>query len=351
MRSPWLSELPSPKPGKVGWPWVGESARLSETTSDGNPWPRMSIVTPSYNQGKFLEETIRSVLLQGYPDLEYIIIDGGSKDGSVEIIRKYEKWLSYWVSEKDRGQSHAINKGWGRASGEIVAYLNSDDLYMPGVLSEVAELFRKYPDCAVIHGQTMVVDEWGKEKGIFGAPLDLAASIDGCNNPVAQQSTFIRRRALLDVGLMDEKLHRAMDYDLWLRLRTKYPFLFVPRIWSKLRSHPGSKSSGKIPLRSVSLHNMRKLYANGDLPPEVKSLKKRALSWANLFEAQHCWAVNKRVRARWHAALAFLKNRDVCLRSGKGLFIQTLFSETAFRRAQSLKRTITKSASCLWGSP
>jgi len=111
---------PSP-PGKTGWPWTEETSRLPEKMSDGRPWPRISIVTPSYNQGQFIEETIRSVLLQGYPNLEYIVIDGGSSDGSVEILQEYEQWLAYWVSERDRGQADALNKGFRRASGILSA--------------------------------------------------------------------------------------------------------------------------------------------------------------------------------------------------------------------------------------
>ena len=118
-RCPQLSELPSSPPGKIGWPWTEESSQLPEKMSDGSPWPRISIVTPSYNQGQFIEETIRSVLLQGYPNVEYIIIDGGSTDNSLEIIKKYEPWLAYWVSEPDRGQSHALNKGIQKATGDI----------------------------------------------------------------------------------------------------------------------------------------------------------------------------------------------------------------------------------------
>ena len=118
MRCPTINELPSPPPGKRGWPWTEDSPQLPDTMPDGSPWPKISIVTPSLNQGPFIEETIRSVLLQGYPNLEYIIMDGGSTDESIEIIKKYEPWLAYWESEPDRGQSHAINKGFQRASGD-----------------------------------------------------------------------------------------------------------------------------------------------------------------------------------------------------------------------------------------
>jgi glycosyltransferase involved in cell wall biosynthesis len=343
MRCPELNELPIPEAAKTAWPWTEESRQLPEVMPGGNQWPKISIVTPSYNQGEFIEETIRSVVLQGYPNLEYIIIDGGSTDNSVEIIRKYEPWVSYWVSEKDRGQSDAINKGWERSSGEIVAYLNSDDLYTPGVLAEVAELFRKHTECAVIHGQTVITDIEGNEMGVFGLPFDVTSSVDGCNDSVAQPSAFIRRKALLDVGDMDLKLRRAMDYDLWLRLRIKYPFEYVPRIWSRFRYHPKSKSHGKVSLRSDSLWIMSKLYSNDELPPEVKRLKNRALAWANLFEAQKYCVMEKPIRARWYALGAFLLDRQVCLKTGKGLFVQTFLNESSLIRMRSIKRWLENS--------
>src|SRR5215831_6523303 len=122
MRCPRLCELPPAPAGKSGWPWTEETSALADQNEDGINWPRISIVTPSYNQGQFLEETIRSVLLQNYSNLEYIVIDGGSSDNSAEIIRKYEPWLTHWVSEKDDGQSHAINKGFQRVTGDLVAW-------------------------------------------------------------------------------------------------------------------------------------------------------------------------------------------------------------------------------------
>ena len=130
MQSPRCHDLPSLPAGKAGWPWTKESQRKSVASGDGMPpLPRLSVVTPCYNQESFIEETIRSVLLQGYPDLEYIIIDGGSTDGTLDVIQKYEPWLTHWESKPDRGQSHAINKGWKLATGEMVGWLNSDDIY------------------------------------------------------------------------------------------------------------------------------------------------------------------------------------------------------------------------------
>src|SRR5262245_21335405 len=139
MQCPRLDQLPPPPAGRSGWPWTEATPRLPATLPDGAAWPRITIVTPSYNQAPFLEETIRSVLLQGYPNLEYIIIDGGSSDGSVELMRRYEPWLAYWVSEPDGGQSEAINKGWCSATGTVTTWLSSDDIYTPGALKAVAE--------------------------------------------------------------------------------------------------------------------------------------------------------------------------------------------------------------------
>src|SRR4051794_36526007 len=146
MKSPTLQELPLPPEGKQGWPWTEESQSLPETQPDGSPWPKISIVTPSYNQGHFIEETIRAVLLQGYPDIEFIIIDGGSKDNTVEILKKYAAFIAYWVSEKDNGQANALNKGFARATGQIYYWVNSDDWPEKDVFGSVAQHFHRFPE-------------------------------------------------------------------------------------------------------------------------------------------------------------------------------------------------------------
>lgn len=139
MSTPSLSDFPSPPEDKTGWPWMEESDPPSPRPSDASQWPKISIVTPSYNQGQFIEETIRSILLQRYPNLEYIVMDGGSNDSTVEVLKKYDPWIDHWVSEPDGGQVHAINKGMDLASGSILAYINSDDYYLPGALLEAAQ--------------------------------------------------------------------------------------------------------------------------------------------------------------------------------------------------------------------
>jgi glycosyltransferase involved in cell wall biosynthesis len=204
---------------------------------------KFSVVTPSLNQGRFLEETIQSVLSQGSPNLEYIIIDGGSTDGSVDIIKKYEKKLSYWVSEKDRGQSDAINKGLRRASGEILAWLNSDDCYLPGTLERVAEFFSSHPAVDLVYGDLLLIDGGGKTLGIRRVvPYNYTLALYGLST-VPQPSAFFRRRALDVVGLLDEELHYQMDTEFFLRFGRKgLNIKHLPVPLAMFRLHAQSKT-------------------------------------------------------------------------------------------------------------
>jgi glycosyltransferase involved in cell wall biosynthesis len=250
MRCPTLNELPPPPPGKTGWPWTEESEQLPETMlalsgaegPSGEPWPRVSIVTPSYNQGQFIEETIRSVLLQGYPDLEYIIIDGGSTDGSVEIIRKYEPWLAYWVSEKDSGQSDAINKGFARATGEFVAWLNSDDWYQPDVFASRATYLTQHSEVVLVYGDCNHVDEDGKVMWITYGSSCTAFDLAMEGNKFAQPSVFMRTSMLHKVGGLSLKLCYVMDYDLWVRMGLQGEMHPLPGIVANFRYQIRSKS-------------------------------------------------------------------------------------------------------------
>ncbi len=189
-----------------------------------NLYPRITIITPSFNQAQFLEQTITSVLDQDYPNLEYIVIDGGSTDHSVDIIRKYAGRLAYWVSEKDRGQTHAINKGLERATGDILAYLNSDDFYLPGTLHQVATHFQQNPYIDLLHGRCRAVDINGTKIGErFGDISRYREILDLWDvwwkrRNFVQPEVFWTRRITEKIGLFREDLHYVMDYEYWLRI-------------------------------------------------------------------------------------------------------------------------------------
>ena len=202
----------------------------------------VSIITPSYNQARFLEETIRSVLAQDYPEIEYIIVDGGSTDGSQKIIEKYADRLAWWVSEPDRGQTDAINKGFGRARGDILAWLNSDDVYEPGAVSEAVTYLRDHPEAGMVYGDANFIDENGGVIGKFPSrQTDYDRLLRGYVH-VAQQSAFFRASLWREVGPLDPSFYFAMDYDLWVRLSAKAPLVYLPRTWANFRLHRSAKT-------------------------------------------------------------------------------------------------------------
>lgn len=191
---------------------------MTDQTKD--KYPKISVITPSYNQAQFIETTLLSVLDQNYPNLEYIVIDGGSTDGSAKIIEKYADRLDYWVSEKDRGQSHAINKGFLRATGDILCWLNSDDYFLPGTLHHVAERFSSDPACRALIGQSYVVFTDGTPpKPAAGAYTGHRGLLQFWKRyTMPQPSIFWHRSVYEKIGLLDENLHYIMDFDYWTRI-------------------------------------------------------------------------------------------------------------------------------------
>jgi len=253
-----IKDLPTPPAGKTGWPWNEET---TPETSNAGDLPRLTIVTPSYNQAEFLEETLRSVLLQNYPNLEYIVMDGGSKDGSVDIIRKYEKHLAYWTSEKDGGASDAIARGFQRATGSIMAYLNSDDPYLPGAFNAVVRVFQQRPQCGFVFGNTYWTDPNGhvlaeRRQTPFWPASYLYGGAD-----MQQPSTFWKRELYLKAGGMDPTFTFAFDTDLFCRFIARgADFRHLKRFLSCYRIHPESKSSTLMDRRTQELARIRAVH-------------------------------------------------------------------------------------------
>jgi len=225
-----------------------------------NEWPKISIVTPSYNQGAFIERTIQSVLNQDYPNLEYIIIDGGSTDGSTEIIKKYQDKLAYWVSEKDQGQTHAINKGFRRATGDIVGWLNSDDEYCSGALETVAKTFIANKEVDFFFGNRITVDENGRvlrddrhTRFSFSA-LVLYGMI------VSQPAAFWKRELFEKYGYLDESQRFCMDYEFFCRIGAQIKAKHIRKYLARFRRHPESKSSTIIDIAYEECGQIRERY-------------------------------------------------------------------------------------------
>lgn len=204
--------------------------------------PKISIVTPSFNQGKFIEETILSVINQKYSNLEYIIMDGGSTDNSVEIIKKYQDHLMYWESIPDKGQTHAINKGFRMASGDIIAWLNSDDVYCPNTFFAVAEYFQNHPEANVVVGNMLFMDANGKVY-VRKHPNISPWLEKHFMMSVIQPSTFLKKIVLSEVGFLNENYQMMMDAEWFQRISRKYPFYTINKDFSIFRWHQESKSS------------------------------------------------------------------------------------------------------------
>lgn len=240
--------------------------------------PRITIITPSYNQGQYIEETILSVINQDYANLEYIIIDGGSTDNTVDIIKKYADRITYWVSEKDTGQSNAINKGFRKATGDIINWINSDDQLMPGALQKVAASFLQHPDVIMVHGR---IEYFGETDPYYSRNLpkkDLTTRY-AAHICMPQPACFYKKKLIDEQGLLDESLHFSMDTDLFIRAGLHYSIFQSEDILARFRLHANSKSVSAFSKKFLSDNAVifsRVLTTLGD-EKGIKELKKMGL--------------------------------------------------------------------------
>ena len=244
MRSPLIHELPAPPPGRTGWPWTEGTEPAPTAMPNGRPWPRISVTTPSFQQGRYLEETIRSVLLQGYPDLEYFVIDGGSTDGSVAVLERYARWLTFWSSEPDRGSSEAVNRGWGRSTGAILAYLNSDDVYSPGAFVTAAAGLEDPPGADLVYSDCLVIDEESVVRDAMrGVEFDIAKQM--LNNLVPQPTIFVRSEVVRAEGPLDPELQYTHDHEFCARVGARHRLRRLPCCLGRFRLQAAGKTANR----------------------------------------------------------------------------------------------------------
>jgi glycosyltransferase involved in cell wall biosynthesis len=291
--------------------------------------PLVTVVISSLDQGKFIGEALRSVLEQDYPNLEYLVADGGSTDGTLDILRdfapRYPDRLS-WTSEPDRGQSDALNKGFRKAKGDILGWLNADDVYEPGAVRMAVNAFADFPDAAVIYGRARFIGAAGEDLGPYRviAPFDWRLLANRCY--ICQPAAFIRRRPLMEAGLLDERLQSCMDYELWVRLGKRYEIQFVDANLARSRMYLQTKTFagrgqmfaeafrllkhhyGYVPLSWCGAYTEFRYHGKDQFstPPifdgRVKALALLLFLWHNLTRPNHILAT---LRERWRNRPAY----------------------------------------------
>ncbi len=302
---PTVHDLPAPPADRTGWPWTeGPAATLPELRPDGTPWPEITLVTPSFNQAAYLEETIRSVLLQGYPRLQYIVVDGGSTDGSVDIIQRYAPFLDRWISERDRGQTDAIRKGLALARGEIFNWLCSDDVFRPGALAQVGGA---WATGRIVYGLARFIDEHGSDLGTCpgqSQTMTWDKLLRFGSYYLIQPATFLPTQDVLDAGGPDLSLHYVMDWDLYTRLKTR-AYVCVPQDLVAYRLHQSSKTFSQA---DRFVHDVERISSR--LSSEGVLSTRTASGLAALFAGRTYLMPNVQQRQRGIAALAQAVKRD-----------------------------------------
>ena len=307
---------------------------------------KISIITPSFNQADYLDQTIRSVLDQDYPDIEYLIADGASTDGSLGIIKEHSERLAWWVSELDAGQADAINKGFSRATGEIIAWLNSDDYYLPETLATVAELFIANPNAGIIYGDVLSVDGEGN-------PINVQHfaqySIEDLMQfkIISQPGVFMRRSVLEQAGYLDLDYHFLLDHQLWLRVAQLAPMIYTPQTLAVARYHADAKNIAHAEHFGAETF---KILDWMDTQPMLRSLlkknRKKVLAGAHHLDAFYLVEAGKMRAGLAAYRRAFFKHPPTALKSWKRI-LYAFVSMLGFGRVREIyienrKKNLTK---------
>lgn len=253
------------------------------STTANNKLPLVSVVTPTYNQADFLRDTLESVLTQDYPHIEHQVIDDGSTDSTPQILAEYSDRIAV-ERHANRGQTPTINKGWERAKGDILTWLNSDDTFLPGAVTKAVEYLQNHPEVDIVFGDTLFTQSDGKpiERSQPRTEFDYRTFVLQCENPIAQPSAFIRREVIDDIGLLDPQFYYFMDWDFWLRAGIRHRIAYFPELFSTYRLHKDSKTMAQANKAAPELEYMyRKFFARLDLPDDLRALERRAM--VNMF--------------------------------------------------------------------
>jgi glycosyltransferase involved in cell wall biosynthesis len=301
--------------------------------------PLVTIVTPSYNQAAFLEEAIDSVLEQDYPRLEYIVVDGASNDGSVDIIRDYENRLAWWTSRPDSGQAEALNEGFARARGSLLGWVNSDDMLLPGSVSAVVAEFQRDPELLLVYGNNVLIDERSRELGPLPArEFDVIEMLRTVQNHVPQPGSLFRREAL-EIAPLNERGYYYFDFEFVVALGVRGRIRRVSRPLGGYRLHAVSKSLSE-PRRKAEdqLRMIDAVFALPDLPGEVLAIEPEARARAALVAAAYFYRAGEHGRARHALADAVRRSPGTALRPAAPLALRTLLPPRVAARLRALRR-------------
>jgi len=293
--------------------------------------PLVSIVTPSFNKGLYIEETILSIRNQTYKNIEHIVIDGGSTDETLSILKKYSNDL-VWISETDLGQSDAINKGWKLAKGDIIAYLNADDTYLPDAVGIAVNFFLKDPETGMIYGDGILSDEKGRFLINFTAGEFNLKNLIFCQDNILQPAVFLRKTVFETIGAVDADLHLAMDLDYWIRTGLRYKVNYIPQQLATAKIYLDAKSSAQMHKYVMEYeHILEKIFSNPQLPPDIKLIEKDAFNFVYVkggLDYLHVKMGREGIRYLWKAfrmnpircisnifkiLLVFFSKKDICI--------------------------------------